>query len=310
MRKEKMLPVLICLLMVTVVAGAFGAGCGTPAKPQLGNLDPSTGTVGSKVSIVGTNLGDSQGNSVVHVGVKVADVVSWTNALVVAKIPTDITTTVQPISILTGGGESNELTYLVIQATPPSQPPRQPGQVENITPIQAMQTFEQKKKVNTTGWSYSVVKLSTMDPNWKIDQGGKAGGQQTYFLLKKVNGNWTVVDAGTAMTPQEIQGDGAPSDLWVQLPPPAPPTPQPVSEIQTILNYLKGKGIDTSAVTISFVKQSATDPTWELFNADWPAQAQIPDAEIVLHKENGAWVVKNYGANVSNTPGMPADLLQ
>lgn len=251
-------------------------------------------------------MGDSQGNSVVHVGVKVADVVSWSNTLVVAKVPTDITSMVQPVSILAGGGESNELSFLVIPTTP-NPPNRQPGQAENITPIKAMRIFEQKKGVSTTGWSYSVVKLSSIDPNWKIDSGGKTGGQQTYFLLKKVNGNWTVVDAGTAMTPQELQGDGAPSDLWVQLP---PPQPQPVSEIQTILNYLKGKGIDTTAVTISFINQSALDPTWELFNADWPAEAQIPDAEVVLHKENDQWVVKNYGADVSNTPGMPADLLK
>jgi hypothetical protein len=30
----------------------------------------------------------------------------------------------------------------------------------------------------------------------------------------------------------------------------------------------------------------------------------------VLHKENGQWVVKAYGADVSNTPGMPSDLKQ
>jgi hypothetical protein len=286
MRKEKMLPALISLLMVVVISGAFGAGCGTTKKPQLDNLDPSSGTAGTKINIVGSNLGDSQGNSVVHVGVKVANVVSWSDTIVVAEVPTDITSTVQPVSILTGGGESDELPFLVIPTTP-SPPDRQPGQAEHITPIKAMQVFEQKNGVSTAGWSYSVVKLS--------------------FLLKKVDGNWTAVDAGTAMTPQELQGDGAPSDLWVQLP---SSQPQPVSEIQTILNYLKGKGIDTTAVTISFIKQSTLDPTWELFNADWPAQAQIPDAEVVLHQENGQWVVKNYGADVSNTPGMPADLLK
>jgi len=63
-------------------------------------------------------------------------------------------------------------------------------------------------------------------------------------------------------------------------------------------------------VTISFIKQSATDPTWELFNADWPAQAQIPDARIVLHKENASGSSRPYGADVSGTPGMPSDLNQ
>lgn len=305
MRRHKTLPVLISLLLVSTLAIAMGAGCGKPKKAEIANLDPSSGVAGTNINIVGSNFGDAQGNSVVHIGVKVADVVSWTNALVVAKIPTGISATVQAVSILTSAGESNELTLLVIQTTP-KPPDRQPGQVENITPIQAMQAFEKKKGVNTDGWTYNVVKVSS-DPNWKIDSGGKTSGTTTYFLLKKANTNWTVVDAGTALTTAQIKADGAPSDLQIQLPPPAPPVK---SEIQTILDYLKAKGLDTSAVTISFIKQSGTDPTWELFNADWPAEAQIPDARVVLHKENGQWVVKAYGANVNNTPGMPADLNQ
>jgi len=305
MRKFKMLPVLLALLMAATLAITLGAGCGgSGKKAQITNLDPSSGVAGTNVNVVGSNFGSAQGNSVVHIGVKVADVVSWSDVLVVAKVPTGLTATVQPISILTGAGESNELSFLVIAS---KQPDRQPGQVENVTPIQAMQAFEKKKGVSTTGWTYSVVKLSSVDPNWKIDSGGTTNGTTTYFLLKKVSGNWTVVDAGATLAPAQLKADGAPGDLQIQLPPPAPPVK---SEIQTILDYLKSKGTDTSAVTVSFIKQSATDPTWELFNADWPAQAQIPDARIVLHKENGQWVVKAYGADVSNTPGMPSDLKQ
>jgi len=68
-----------------------------------------------------------------------------------------------------------------------------------------MQAFEKKKGVSTTGWTYSVVKLSSVDPNWKIDSGGSANGTTTYFLLHKVNNNWTVVDAGTTPGPCPAQ---------------------------------------------------------------------------------------------------------
>jgi hypothetical protein len=309
MRKTRFSAVLLTILLVAVmVVGAVG-GCGSKAsKPEITNLDPSSGLAGTQVNIVGTNLGDSQGNSVVHVGVKVADVVSWSNVLVTAKIPVGLDGTMQPVSILTGGGESNELSLQVLKKDLPPQPD---NQIESVTPIAAMQAYQKKKGVSTVGWTFSVVKLSAKDPNWKIDQGGKAGGAQTYFLLHnvptaKINPNWTVIDAAASFTPQKLAADGAPADLQMQLPPPVPPQPQP--KTQVILDYLKSKGIDTSAVAITLVNESKIDPTWELFNADWPAEAQIPDALVVLHQESGQWVVKNYGQDISNTPGMPGDL--
>jgi len=103
MRKFKMLPVLLALLMAATLAITLGAGCGgSGKKAQITNLDPSSGVVGTNVNVVGSNFGSAQGNSVVHIGVKVADVVSWSDVLVVAKVPTGLTATVQPISILTG----------------------------------------------------------------------------------------------------------------------------------------------------------------------------------------------------------------
>ena len=87
MRKFKTLPVLLALLMAATLAIALGAGCGgSGKKPQITNLDPSSGVAGININIVGANFGNAQGNSVVHVGVKVADVVSWSNVLVVAVV--------------------------------------------------------------------------------------------------------------------------------------------------------------------------------------------------------------------------------
>jgi hypothetical protein len=313
MRKGGYFPVLVAIFLIALLAVAMGAGCGSKqAKPELTNLDPSAGPPGTQVSIIGTNFGDAQGNSVVHVGVKVADVVSWSNVLVTFKVPTGLTESLVPVSILTSAGESNELTFGVQSSKSPSQPS---GDIESVTPVTAMKAYEKQKGVSTAGWTFSVVKLSAVDSNWKIDKGGKASGTTTYFLLHnvptaKVNPNWTVIDAATSFTPQKLASDGAPSDLQIQLPPPTPPQPPQKTQEEVILDYIKAKGVDTSAVTITLVNESKIDPTWELFNADWPAQAQIPDAQIVLHKENGQWVVKNYGSDVSNTPGMPNDLVQ
>ncbi|MHB8894635.1 MAG: IPT/TIG domain-containing protein [Candidatus Geothermincolia bacterium] len=304
MRRRKLLPVLISLFLVALLAAALGAGCGsksTASKPKIADIDPPAGAAGAQVSIIGSDMGDTQGTSVVHFGSKVADVVSWTTVLVTVKVPTGLPAAVAGVTVLTSAGQSNEYTFTVIAS---KQPDRKQGEIESNTPVQAMQAFEKKKGVSTAGWTFSVVKQSTQNPNWKIDQGGLPGKPPTYFLLKKVNNLWTVIDDGNALTATELKGDGAPADLWVDLPPKAPAKTQQ----QVILDYLTAKGIATTGVSITFVKQSKTDPTWQLFLADWPPQAQIPDAYFVLHQENGQWVVKNYGTDISQTPGMPADL--
>lgn len=308
MRSRKSLLPAAALLLIVLMALSLAAGCGSKSadKPSITDLDPPAGAAGTQVSIIGKFFGTAQGSGVVHFGSKVADVVSWTDVLVTAKVPAGLPAAITGVTVLTSAGESNEFTFTVIAA---KQPDRKPAEVESNTPVQAMIAFEKKNGVNASNWTFSVVKQSTQDPNWKIDQGVPPGGTPTYFLLKKVNNLWTVIDDGKALTAQELKGDGAPSDLWIDVKPPPTPTPTPVkTQQQVILDYLTAKGIATTGVTITFVKQSKTDPTWDLFLADWPAQAQIPDAYVVLHKENGQWVVKGYGADISNTPGMPADL--
>ena len=53
MRRHKTLPVLISLLLVSTLAIAMGAGCGTPKKAEIANLDPSSGVAGTNINIVG-----------------------------------------------------------------------------------------------------------------------------------------------------------------------------------------------------------------------------------------------------------------
>jgi hypothetical protein len=305
MGRGRLTAVLVSLCMVALLLAALSAGCGSSgstAKPNITDIDPPAAAAGAQISVIGTDFGSTQGTSVVHIGSKVADVVSWTSVLVTVKVPTGLSATVQGVTVLTSAGQSNEFTFTIIAS---KQPDRPQGTVESNTPIQAMQAFEKKKGVSTTGWTFSVVKQSTQNPNWKIDSGGLPGQPPTYFLLKKVNNNWTVIDDGKALTQQELKGDGAPADLWVDLPPKTPAKTQQ----QVILDYLTQKGITTTGVTVTFVKQSKTDPSWQLFLVDWPTQAQIPDAYVVMHQENGVWVVKNYGSDISSTPQMPTDLL-
>lgn len=298
---------VVCIFLVLVLGLSLAAGCGEKeptGKPELSTAEPTQGPPGTEIKIIGANLGSSQGTSVVHVGDQVAEVTAWADTLVTAKVPDGLAAAVQGITVLTAQGESNEIEFTVTSKAP--APDRKEGQVEHPTPVSAMLDFMRKKGINTSGWSFSVVKVSTADPNWKIDQATQAGKPTMFFLLKKVNNSWTVIDEGSALTPQELQGDGAPSDLWIQVPPPAPPVPQ--NQLQVVTEYMQAKGVDMTGVTVGLVKTSKSDPSWELFQAVFPPERQMLNYYIVLHLENNQWTVKNYDTNIDNTPGMPADL--
>lgn len=301
---------MVGICVVLALALSFAAGCGEKVpteKPELSTVEPTQGPPGTQIEIIGANFGSSQGTSVVHLGDQVANVTAWADTLVTAKVPDGLTAAVQGITVLTAQGESNEIEFTVTSKAP--APDRKEGQVEHPTPVSAMLDFMRKNGINTSGWSFSIVKVSTVDPNWKVDQATQQGKPTTYFLLKKVNNSWTVIDDGSALTPQELQGDGAPSDLWIQVPPPPPPpTPTPQNQLQVVSDYMKAKGVDMSGVTIGLVKTSKSDPNWELFQAVFPPERQMLNYYAVLHLENNQWTVKNYDTNIDNTPGMPADL--
>ena len=302
----------LCVLAVLVLT--LAAGCGKKANaPELSVLDPNTGPEGTIVRIIGANLGASQGTSVVHVGTKVADPLAWSDTLVTIRIPSGLDNAAQGVTVLTPDGESDEVDFTVSSSSKPNPPAPNPGDIEHPTPVSAMLDFMKKNGINTSGWTFSVVKASASDPTWKIDEAVKSGQKTLYFLLHQVKSSWTVVDYGTAMTPDQIKGKGAPADLQIQLPPPQPPQPpQPPAKTQqqVIMDYMTSKGIDTTGAGIYMYKQSQADPTWEVFYVDFPVEKQQADLTFILHQENGQWVVKGYGSgpDVYNIPGLPADL--
>jgi IPT/TIG domain len=303
--------VVAALCVLAALALALAPGCGKSANaPELSLLDPDQGPVGSVVSVIGANLGTAQGTSVIHVGSKVAEVLAWSDTLVTIRIPSGLAEAPQGVTALTPDGESNEIEFTVSTEQKPNPPAPSPGEIEHPTPVSAMLDYMKKNNINTSGWTFSVVKTSATDPAWKIDEGVKSGQQTLYFLLQQVKKSWNVVLEGTSLTPEQIKAKGAPADLQITLPPPTPPPPTPKTQQQVIMDYMTSKGIDTTGASIYMYKQSQTDPTWEVFYVDFPPEKQQADLTFILHQESGQWVVKNYGSgpDVYNVPGLPDDL--
>jgi hypothetical protein len=85
------------------------------APPAVTQISPTSGPVGTDVTITGTNFGATQGTSTLKFnGVAATTFTSWSTTQIKCKVPTGATT--GPVTVTTGGGTSNGVTFTVIPA--------------------------------------------------------------------------------------------------------------------------------------------------------------------------------------------------
>jgi len=100
---------------VTPVTVTNAGGVSDPVDfnvvPNIDSIDPTSGTVGTEVTVNGSAFGGNQGNSYVSFGPsKATDYVSWSNNRVVCKVPAGAAG-VAPVTVTTGGGTSNAVNF-------------------------------------------------------------------------------------------------------------------------------------------------------------------------------------------------------
>jgi RHS repeat-associated protein len=79
--------------------------------PNISNLNPTSGPVGTSVTITGTNFGSSQGSSTVSFNGTTATVTSWSATSIVAPVPSGATT--GNVIVTVSGVASNGETFTV-----------------------------------------------------------------------------------------------------------------------------------------------------------------------------------------------------
>ncbi len=89
---------------------AFRAASGT-AAPSITNLNPTSGPVGTSVTITGTNFGSSQGTSTVTFNGTVATPTSWSATSIVAPVP--LSASSGNVVVTVGGIPSNGANFTV-----------------------------------------------------------------------------------------------------------------------------------------------------------------------------------------------------
>jgi hypothetical protein len=96
-----------CLLSHSYVPAAL-----RHKPPQVTSLSPTTGAVGTAVTITGTNFGATQGSSTVTFNGTPAVPTSWSVTQIVAPVPTGATT--GNIVVTVGGVASNGVAFTVV----------------------------------------------------------------------------------------------------------------------------------------------------------------------------------------------------
>jgi hypothetical protein len=89
------------------------------APPSITSLNPTSGLVGTSVTITGTNFGSTQGTSTVTFNGTAATPTSWSTTSIIVPVPSGATTGNVVVSV--GGTASNAVKFTVtVNTTPPS----------------------------------------------------------------------------------------------------------------------------------------------------------------------------------------------
>ncbi len=297
--------VLVPLLLATLLAlSVLAVGCG-PGKPRISSVQPASGAPGSEAVIVGRGFGDAQKDGNVRFGDQETEIRNWADEEITAMVPRDIKEGEYEFSVTTDAGTSNTVTFTVKGAD--ASQAGNSGEIEHVSPVQAVVAWMTKNNIDTTGLTYVVLSVSRSDPTWKIDEALKGTQEVDEFLLHQVRGDWTVVDDSERFSSEELASLGAPADLQAPTNPPAPQNEQ-----QVILGWLQANGQPTDGWTFTVAKVSGMDQSWEIVQgARGPAQRNflmvydnMASAWQVLAADGPPWPP---GTNFKGEP-VPADL--
>ncbi len=102
--------------IVVTVGGIASNGVLFTLTPNISSLNPSSGPVGSSVTVTGTNFGGTQGTSTVTFNGTAATPSSWSTTSITVSVPNSLTTNTYGVVVTVGGFASNTLNFTVTPA--------------------------------------------------------------------------------------------------------------------------------------------------------------------------------------------------
>lgn len=86
------------------------------STPSISSFSPASGSVGTSVTINGSNFGATQGAGGIQFGTTSATITSWSDTQIIATVPT-LSAGNYTISVMTGGGTANSSTQFTVTST-------------------------------------------------------------------------------------------------------------------------------------------------------------------------------------------------
>lgn len=152
--------------VVVTVGGVASAGKAFTVAPAITGLSPSSGAVGTVVTINGTSFGSPQGSSTVKFNGTIATPTSWSTTSIIVPVPTGATTGAVVVTV--GGVVSTGVTFTVL-ATPSITSLSPTSGVQGISVTITGANFGSTQGVSTvkfngttgtpTSWSATSIKV-------------------------------------------------------------------------------------------------------------------------------------------------------
>jgi hypothetical protein len=291
MRKRTLLALTLTVILAAAAALALG-GCGKKA-PTLSSVSPASEVPGGKVTLSGSDFGDTQEDSKVQVGQETAAVESWSGSSIVILVPSGMEPGIYQASVTTSGGTSGSLPFQVAPAPAPTPP--QPPHISSIQP--------------TSGPSNTLVTI--YGSSFGASQGG---GRVNIGAVQMVMVSWSDIKIVVNVPPTmgvgqyevSVTNSNGTSNV-VAFIVTAQVEDQQLQE-QAVQENMVAQGINPGDWVYKDAKVSASDPTWALLV--YQKYEGMAYTQYLLHKVNGTWTVVASGGDDFNPQayGAPADL--
>jgi hypothetical protein len=192
-------------VVVTVGGQASNGAAFTVLAPTIGSLSPTSGAIGTSVTITGTNFGPvwSQYSTVTFNGVSATSITSWSDTSIVATVPAGATT--GNVVVTVGGQASNGAAFTVLAPTIGSLSPTSGVSDTSVTiaktnsgPTRSTSTVKFKGAAWNAIWSTAPLNAA---PNELSSDGGS---KLRATLPINASGHASYSIAGLSAKPQTI----------------------------------------------------------------------------------------------------------
>jgi hypothetical protein len=208
--------------VVVTVGGAASNGLSftvTVPSPSISSLNPTSGAVGTSVTISGANFGAAQGSSTVKFNGTTATASSWSATSIMAPVPAGATT--GNVVVTVGGAASNGVSFTVqADTTPPTVPTGLTATALSSSQINLSWTAS-TDNVGVTGYNIyrGGIKIGTAPSITYQDTGLAASTSYTYNVSAFDAAGNTSAQSAAASATTLASGGGLPNTLgWYQIP--------------------------------------------------------------------------------------------